>query len=97
MLENNEKNNKKILYFLDLKILWGLKSATLILCILNIKKYFFLLVSAIIQGDYIVKKCHCFYKKFGWAWVARESTPEPRLRKKEGRRRKKTISRPQGT
>jgi hypothetical protein len=38
MLENNEKNNKKILYLLNLKI-WGLKRcAALISFILNIKK-----------------------------------------------------------
>jgi hypothetical protein len=39
MLENNEKNNKKILYLLNLKI-WGLKGAALISFILNIKKDF---------------------------------------------------------
>jgi hypothetical protein len=37
MLENNEKNNKKILYLLDLKI-WGPKGAALISFILNNKK-----------------------------------------------------------
>jgi hypothetical protein len=39
MLENNEKNNKKSLYLLNLKI-WGSKGAALISFILNIKKDF---------------------------------------------------------
>jgi hypothetical protein len=37
MLGNYEKNNKNILYLLDLKI-WGSKGAALISLILNIKK-----------------------------------------------------------
>jgi hypothetical protein len=39
MLENNEKNNLKILYLLDLKI-WGPKGAALISFILNNKNIF---------------------------------------------------------
>jgi hypothetical protein len=39
MLENNEKNYKKILYLLNLKI-WGLKRCSLISFILNIQKDF---------------------------------------------------------
>jgi hypothetical protein len=40
MLENNEKNNKKVLYLLDVKIWGGSKGADLISFILNIKKDF---------------------------------------------------------
>jgi hypothetical protein len=39
MLENNEKNNKNILYLLNLKI-WGLKRCSFDLIYLNIKKDF---------------------------------------------------------